>query len=82
MAGNIGAEFNLAVWRMSSQSAKLKSGKYSGHGDFADLVLYAMAAVYTQPRPYRDRGSTIRQIKIRQSSKNYDKSTKYYSRQY
>ena len=45
MAGNIGREFNLAVWRMSSWSTKLKSAKYSAHGDFADLVLYAATAV-------------------------------------
>ena len=30
---------------MIGQSAKLKSAKYSAHGDFADLVLYAAAAV-------------------------------------
>ena len=41
MAGNIAGEFNLAVWRMSGQSAKLKSAKHSAHGDFDDLVLYA-----------------------------------------
>ena len=45
MAGNIGGEFNLVVWRMSGWSAKLKSAKYSAHGDFADLILYATAAV-------------------------------------
>ena len=45
MSRNIGRELNLAVWRMSDQSTKLKSAKYSTHGDFADLVLYAMAAV-------------------------------------
>ena len=45
MAGNIGGEFNLAVWRMSGRSAKLKSAKYTTHVDFADLVLYAAAAV-------------------------------------
>ena len=38
MAGNIGGEFNLAVWRMGGQSAKLKSAKHSAHGDFDDLV--------------------------------------------
>ena len=41
MAGNIGGEFNLAVWRMSGQSAKLKPSKHFAHGDFDDLVLYA-----------------------------------------
>ena len=45
MAGNIGGEFNLAVWWMSGQSTKLKFAKYSAHGDFADLVLYTAAAV-------------------------------------
>ena len=41
MAGNIGGKFNLAVWRMSGQSDKLKSTKHSAHGDFDDLVLHA-----------------------------------------
>ena len=45
MAGNVGGEINLVVWRMSSLSAKLKSAKYSDHGNFADLVLYAASAV-------------------------------------
>ena len=30
---------------MSGQSTKLKSAKYSAHGDFADLILYVAAAV-------------------------------------
>ena len=38
MAGNIGGEFNLADWRMSRQSAKFKSAKYSVNVEFADLV--------------------------------------------
>ena len=46
MAGNIGGEFNLAIWRMSGRSVKLKSAKYSAHGDFADLALHAAAAVH------------------------------------
>ena len=45
MAGNIGGEFNLVVWWMSSWSAKFESAKYSANGDFADLVLYDAAAV-------------------------------------
>ena len=45
MAGNIGGEFNLVVWRMSGQSAKFKSIKYSANGDFAEHILYATAAV-------------------------------------
>ena len=45
MAGNIGGEFNLVVWRMSGRSAKLKSAKYSAPWDFANLVLHAAAAV-------------------------------------
>ena len=40
MAGNIGREFNLAVWWMSDRSAK-----YSAHGDINDLVVHAAAAV-------------------------------------
>ena len=45
MAGNISRKFNLAVWQVSGQFAKLKPAKYSANGDFADLVLYAAAAV-------------------------------------
>ena len=37
IAGNIGGEFNLAVWRMSGRSAKLNSAKYSADRD-ADLI--------------------------------------------
>ena len=43
MAGNIGGEFNLAVWRISGRSAKISNG------DFADLVLYTAAATVPDP---------------------------------
>ena len=66
MAGNIGGEFNLAVWRISGQSAKLRSAKHSAHGDFDDLVLYA-------------RQIKIRQSS--KKWENYE-SAKYYSCQY
>ena len=64
MARNIGGELNLAVWRMSGQSAKLKSAKHSTHGNFDDHVLYA-------------RQIKIRQSSKKGEN---DKSAKYYYR--
>ena len=65
MAGNIGGEFNLAVWRMSGWSAKLKFAKYSAHGNFADLVLYAASAV---PDPANGEIAVPRSAKLKSAN--------------
>ena len=59
-AGNIGREFNLVVWRMSGRSAK-----YSANGDFADLILYATAAV---PDPAHAEITVPRSAKLKSAS--------------
>ena len=68
MAG-IGGEFKLAVWQMSVWSAKFKSAKYSATGNFADLVLYAVAAVpdpalteIAVPRPTKLKSANLKKF--------------------
>ena len=74
MAGNIGGEFNLAVWRMSGRSGKFKSAKYSANGDLAP-------GCSTRPRPRQDRGSRSAKLKSANLKKMMNPS-QYYSRQH